>query len=105
MVLSIFVENTIPSRTLRLGRAVVVSAIGVLLLLVQLDLARAKDRVEAGDVLLHLADLAVAVELAGDVLEPQVEQLGLRLGEAGDELGVAEVAQIVRSGHHTASMS
>src|SRR5687768_12302252 len=105
MVLSIFVEKTTPSRVFRLARTAAssfVSAIGCLLL-VQLDLALAQDRVEPGDVLADLPDAGVAVELPRDVLEAEVEELLLGLRQARHQVGVAQVAKLRRAGHHTAS--
>src|SRR5687768_11953180 len=96
MVLSIFVESTMPSRTLRaFSRAglSVVSAIGLLQCLCSGDLALAEDRVQAGDFLLHLADAGGVLLLAGGQLEPQVEQRLLGLAEPAHQLVVAQVAQ------------
>src|SRR5262245_56860066 len=103
IVLSIFTESTMPSRVLRaLPRASVAVAVssgiaGVPLvggeLLGRFDLALAQHGGDPRHVLSHLADAGGVGELAGDVLEPQVEELLARVGQALDELGVAEVAQ------------
>ena len=46
----------------------------------------------------------VMFELAGDVLEAEVEQLLLRLGELGEQLTVGDVAQrLLGAGHQNAS--
>src|SRR5439155_23153002 len=109
MVLSIFVESTTPSRTLRaFGRGVVsvVSAIGLLLLqlFVRRDLALAQDRVEPGDVLLHLADAGGVLLLPGCELEAQGEQRLLVLCDLVHELVVAQVAQrCALLGHQTSA--
>ena len=47
----------------------------------RLDLALAQDRVDAGHVLAEVAEAGGVVELPGDVLEAQVEQLLLGLGQ------------------------
>src|SRR5437870_2457791 len=107
-------DTTVPSRTLRrLGR-VLSSATGLdSLALGCLRLGRGRDglgaaqlgigngqlafaqhRVDAGDVAPHLSEAAVVVELAGDVLEAQVEQLLFGLGQMGQELGVVHLAQL-----------
>src|SRR4051812_31376686 len=104
MVLSIFVLSTMPSRTLRSLRGVAVAS-GIALLLGEVDLALTQDRVETGDVLLDLPDAGVTVELTGHVLEAKVEQLLLRLGEAAEQLGVAQVAKLRCASHHTCSWS
>src|SRR5688500_10546436 len=104
MVLSIFVLSTMPSRVLRLARGVSVVS-GIALLLGQLDLPLAQDRVEAGDVLADVPDASVTVELTGHVLEAQVEQLLLRLAESADEIGIAQAAELGGLCHHTASCS
>src|SRR5438045_3059576 len=85
-------DTTVPSRTLRrLGR----SATGVLLQCIGGgDLAIPQDRVDARHLLLDLPEAGVVVELAGDVLETQVEQLLLGLGQPVHELLVDHVAQL-----------
>src|SRR5687767_12880690 len=97
MVFSIFIESTTPSRTSRgFGRAVasvVVSAITALQCLVSGDLALAKDRVQSCDLALHLAETSGVLLLPRRELEAKVEQRLLRLLDAVDELGVAEIAQ------------
>ena len=91
MVLSMPAEVTMPSRTLRgLGRVVgLVSHQRVSSCLERFggrDLAGAELGVDAGDRRVRTAvEPGVVVELAGDELEAQVEQLFLRLGEALDE--------------------
>src|SRR5437588_4858219 len=94
-------EVTVPSRTLRrLGR----SAIALLGLgLGRLDLALPQDGVEAGDLLFHLAQPGVVVELAGDVLEAQVEQLLLRVGQVREQLVVVHLAELGGRGHTMSS--
>src|SRR2546421_8506348 len=99
-------ETTVPSRTLRrLGRcSFASSAIGLLGHgFGRLDLPLAQDGVEAGDLLLHLAQAGVVVELAGDVLEAQVEELLLRLGQAGEQLVVVELPPFRGRGHTISS--
>src|SRR5436190_415467 len=87
-VLSILVEITIPSRTLRwvVRVASVVSSAMCLLLRFQLlghgDLAFAQQGLNAGDVAAHLRDARDVVELTGGVLEAEVEQLLLRLPQS-----------------------
>src|SRR5687768_7121465 len=103
-------DTTTPSRILRrLAREVVVSSaiVGLLGGLGGSDLALAQQRVDAGDVLAYGAEPRRVVQAAGDVLEPQVEQLLLGLGEAGAELGVVGVAQVLRGavGHQTSTPS
>src|SRR5215211_7709481 len=93
-----------PSRVLRgLCRSSVASGIFRLLLgaerLGGCDLALAQQRLDPGDVLAHLAEARAVVELPGGVLEPQVEQLLLRLGQPVLELDLVELAQLPRPGH------
>src|ERR687897_321055 len=93
-----------PSRTLRgLCRSWVASGIFRLLLgaecLGGCDLPLAEQRLDAGDVLTHLAEARAVVELSRGVLEPQVEQLLLPLGQAVLELDLVELAQLLRPGH------
>src|SRR5438132_12095516 len=99
-VLSMPLDTTVPSRTLRrLGRVgvgLVCSDIALLCLgrfdrLGRLDLTLPKDRVDAGDLLLDLAQPGVVVELSRDVLEAQVEQLLLGLCQRVDELALAHL--------------
>src|SRR3954447_6481401 len=91
-------DTTVPSRTLRgFLRASVASAIGLVLqCLCGGDLTHPHLGAHSGDVALELLQAGVVVELSGDMLEPQVEQLLLRLREALDELVVGEVAQLDR---------
>src|SRR5688572_8670419 len=101
-------DTTVPSRTLRrLTRVGVSSAIvGLLGSLGGGDLALAQQRVDTGDVLAQLRKAVEVVELAGDVLEPEVEQLGLGLGQAGLQLVVLQVAELLHaSGHQTSTPS
>src|SRR5438034_460285 len=58
------------------------------------DLALAQDRVDPGDLAPDLVEPARVVELAGHVLEPQVEVLLLRVGEGVDEAGDVELDQV-----------
>src|SRR5688572_15226665 len=58
------------------------------------DLVLPEERLDAGDVPAELAQAAVVVELAGDVLEPQVEQLLAGLEELGDQLVVAHLSEL-----------
>src|SRR5438094_257917 len=102
--------TTTPSRTFRrFGRAAASSAILVLLFggFGGSDLAVAQDRVDAGDVLLHLTDSRVVVELPSDQLEAQVEELGLGLHQLRQQLVVGRLAQLGRSlvRHQTATSS
>src|SRR5439155_20231415 len=60
------------------------------------DLLFPQDRVDAGDVLAYLIQAGVVVELAGDVLEAQVEQLLPRLGQPPLELVVVDLPQLGR---------
>src|SRR5438105_1730763 len=102
-------EATTPSRTLRRfgrdGEGLVCSDIGALSLLGLggLDLPLPEDRVDAGDLSLHLTQAGVVVELAGGVLEAQVEQLLFGLSQVREELAVVHLAQLCRSGHQRAS--
>src|SRR5262249_18287412 len=57
-------------------------------------LAFTHDRVDAGDLLADLPQPAVALKLAGGGLEPQVEQLDLRLGQLVLELFLARHPQV-----------
>src|SRR5947209_16122057 len=87
-------DTTTPSRTLRrLGRS------GTLLLLRFHRLGGGylpvpQDRVDARHLLLHLTEAGVVVELAGDVLEAQVEQLLLGFGQAVQQLLVDHLTQL-----------
>src|SRR5438309_7471653 len=107
-------ETTTPSRTLRrLGR----SDIGLLGCdcsgcggeglgfggLGRFDLPLAQDAIETGDLPLDLAQAGIVVELPGGVLEAQVEQLLLGLGQVGQELVVVELSQLCRAGHQNSS--
>src|SRR6266545_116807 len=68
------------------------------------QLALAHDGEHPGDVLAHLAQPVRVVELAGDVLEPEVEQLLLGLGQLGGQLVRVQVGQLsCLHGHHSAS--
>src|SRR4030095_9945491 len=59
---------------------------------------------DPGDVLADLAQPVRVVELAGDVLEPEVEQLLLGLGQLGGQLIRVQVGQLTcLHGHHSAS--
>src|SRR5881227_3547812 len=88
-VLSIPAELTRPSRTLRLfARAgvdavLLCSDIAVLLGLEGRDLPLPKKGLQAGDVPLDLPEAGLVVELAGHVLEAEVEQLFLRFPQPG----------------------
>src|SRR5947199_4665848 len=99
-VLSMALDSTVPSLILRrLGRVgvgLVWSATGRLPLLGlgRLDLPLAEDRVDAGHLLLHLAQAGVVVELAGGVLEPQVEQLLFGLGQHCEQLAVVHLTEL-----------
>src|SRR5262249_24197344 len=93
-----------PSRTLRrFCRSSVASGIFRLLLgrqrLGGRDLALAQQRFEPGDVLPHLAQPRAVVELPSCVLEAQVEQLLLRLGQPVLELHLVELAQLACPRH------
>src|SRR5438270_6279092 len=94
-------DTTVPSRTLRrLGRsctAALLHGFG------GCDLAVAKDRVDARHLLLHRTEARVVVELTGDVLEAQVEQLLLGLGQLGQQLLVVHLAELGRRGHQSDS--
>src|SRR5205823_7344168 len=96
-------DTTTPSRTLRrLGRS------GTLLLLSFQglgggDLPVPQDRVDARHLLLHLAQAGVVVELAGDVLEPEVEKLLLGLGQTVQQLLVDHLAQLGSGCHQSDS--
>src|SRR5438105_6156578 len=85
-------DTTVPSRTFRRfgrsGTAALLHGFG------SGDLTVPKDRVDARHVLLHLPEAGVVVELAGDVLEAQVEQLLLGLGQLGQQLLVVHLAQL-----------
>src|SRR3954453_1178203 len=97
MVLSIEVESTTPSRTLRALPRVsvsVASAIGVLQCLCGSDLPLAQDGVQSGDVLLDGPDASEVLLLAGGQLEPQLEDLVLGLGEATHDLVVRELGEV-----------
>src|SRR5262245_56198617 len=59
------------------------------------ELALTHHRVDAGDVLLHRVEPAVALQLTRGRLEAQVEQLHLGLAETGLEVGVVQVVQLV----------
>src|SRR3954453_18691222 len=106
-VLSIPAELTRPSRTLRLlARA----ALGAVLLWSDIcglpglegrDLTLSQQGLHAGDVPLDLPEPCVVVQLAGDVLEPEVEELLLGLGQTRLELLVVELAQLAGGGHQT----
>src|SRR5436305_5361 len=90
-------DTTGPSLTLRrLGRS---GTAALLHCFGGCDLTVAKDRVDARHLLLHLTEARVVVELTGDVLEAQVEQLLLRLGQLGQQLLVVHLAQLCRSRH------
>src|SRR5438477_12384096 len=90
-------DTTVPSRTFRRfgrsGTAALLHGFG------SGDLTVPKDRVDARHVLLHLPEAGVVVELAGDVLEAQVEQLLLGLGQLGQQLLVVHLAQLGRGRH------
>src|SRR5947208_14479803 len=90
-------DTTVPSLTLRrLGRsgtAALLHGFG------GCDLTVAKDRVDARHLLLHLTEARVVVELPGDVLEAQVEQLLLGLGQLGQQLLVIHLAELGGRGH------
>src|SRR4029434_7565727 len=59
---------------------------------------------DPGDVLSDLAQPVRVVELAGDVLEPEVEQLLFGLGQLGGQLVAVQVGQLTcLHGHHSAS--
>src|SRR5438270_10978606 len=94
-------DTTVPSLTLRrLGRsgtAALLHGFG------GCDLTVAKDRVDARHFLLHLTEARVVVELTGDVLEAQVEQLLLRLGQLGQQLLVVHFTQLGGRGHQSDS--
>src|SRR5437660_1077038 len=96
-------DRTVPSRTFRrLTRGT--SAISTLgLALGCLDLALAQDGVDARDVLAHLAEAGVVVELARDVLEAEVEEFLLRLGELVEQLLVVHLAQLRDARHQISS--
>src|SRR5581483_9480821 len=91
-VLSILVDTTVPSRTLRrFGRPVscaVASVVGVVSVIPSHrpgsfgggDLFFPEDREDPGDVPLHRPQPGRVVELPGHDLEPQVEHLLLGLG-------------------------
>src|SRR5438128_1968102 len=85
-------DTTVPSLTLRrLGRsgtAALLHGFG------GCDLAVPQDRVDARHLLLHLTEARVVVELTGDVLEAQVEQLLLGLGQLGQQLLVVHLAEL-----------
>src|SRR5437763_4761057 len=108
-VLSMPLDTTVPSRTLRrLGRVgvgLVCSDIALLCLgrLGRLDLTLPKDGVDAGDLLLDLAQPGVVVELSGDVLEAQVEQLLLGLRQRVEQLTLAHLAELGGGRHQRAS--
>src|SRR3954469_12281192 len=94
-------DTTVPSRTLRrFGRSGISSFLEGF---GRRDLALAQDGVDAGHLALHLRETCVVVELAGDVLEPQVEQLLLGLGQRLDELVVAHLTKFGGGGHHRPS--
>src|SRR5438552_10981200 len=95
-------EVTVPSRTLRRSGRSAIGLLGLEQGLGRLDLPLPEDRVDAGDLLLHLSQPGVVVELAGDVLEAKVEELLLPLGQAGQQLVVAELPEL-RRGAHTIS--
>src|SRR3982751_6851166 len=94
-------DTTVPSLTLRrLGR----SATGVLLeCLGGGDLPVPQDRVDARHLLLHLTEAGVVVQLSRDVLEAQVEQLLLGLGQPVQQLVVDHLAKFGRGGHQSDS--
>src|SRR6266513_3143943 len=99
-------EVTVPSRILRrLGRCwIASSAICLLELgLGRLDLPLPQDGVEASHLFLNLAQPAVVVELSGDVLEAEVEELLLRVGQAREQLVVVELAELGGRGHTISS--
>src|SRR5256885_15826067 len=94
-------ETTVPSRSLRrLGRS------GTAALLHGFgggDLPVPQDRVDARHLLLHLAQAGVVVELAGDVLEPEVEKLLLGLGQTVQQLLADHLAQLGSGCHQSDS--
>src|SRR3954453_1186067 len=97
MVLSIEVESTTPSRTLRALPRVsvsVASAIGVLQCLCGGDLPLAQDGVQTGDVLLDGPDAGGVLLLAGGQLEPQLQDLVLGVGQPADDLVVGELGEV-----------
>src|SRR5436190_6141414 len=100
-------DTTVPSRSLRgFLRASVASAIGLhLQRLSGGDLPDPHLGADSSDVALELLQAGVVVELSGDMLEPEVEQLLLRLGETLDELVVSEVTDLdrLRVRHQSAS--
>src|SRR5262249_58452634 len=107
--LSILVEITRPSRTLRwVVRASsslpVVSSAMCLLLRFQLlgrgDLALAQQRLDPGHLAPHLRDARDVVELAGGVLEAEVEQLLLRFTQPVLEFGVVELSELCGTARH-----
>ena len=69
-------------------------AVGCLLGLGRRDLALAQQRVDAGDLLADLTQPGVVVELAGDVLEAEVEQLLAGLDQPVDQLVVVHLAEL-----------
>src|SRR5437879_4658703 len=61
-----------------------------------LDLPLAQQRENAGDLAAEVAQAGHVRELAGDVLEAQVEELGFGLGQPVLQLHVVEGAQLGR---------
>ena len=101
-----------PSRSLRaLGRVVVSFVTGVrhqafslvCERLVRRDLAGPELGVDARHLLAVLLQRADVVELAGGVLEAQLEQRVLHLGELLHERGVVQAAVLRGLGHQSAS--
>src|SRR6202000_3222301 len=72
------------------------------------ELALAHHGVDPGDVLLHRVEPPVALQLAGGLLEAQVDQLLLGLAQAGLEVGVVHLIQLMclqTAGHQNSPAS